>query len=111
MSVIALRLRDARTKAGLTQEKLGIMAGIDEMSASARMNQYERDVHVPNYQMAEKLAEALDIPVEYLYAKDDVTAELLLRLHRLDPQEKQQILAFIYKLSDPKDETRGSTKP
>lgn len=42
MSTMARRLKEARQRAGLTQERLGVLAGIDEMSASARMNQYER---------------------------------------------------------------------
>ncbi|VVE82565.1 transcriptional regulator [Pandoraea sputorum] len=29
--------------AGLTQEKLGVLAGVDEMSAGARMNQLDGD--------------------------------------------------------------------
>ena len=36
------RLKEARLRSGLSQEKLGVLAGIDEASASARMNQYER---------------------------------------------------------------------
>ncbi|MBI0440159.1 transcriptional regulator, partial [Dickeya dianthicola] len=28
-------------------ERLGILAGIDEAMASARMNQYERGIHTP----------------------------------------------------------------
>lgn len=48
MSVIGMRLKQARKKTGITQEKQGVLAGIEEMSASARMNQYERGLHIPN---------------------------------------------------------------
>ena len=38
MSVFSKRLKEARRENGLSQERLGVLAGIDEMSASARMN-------------------------------------------------------------------------
>lgn len=38
-SVFPKRLKQARLRSGLTQEQLGIQAGIDEFSASARVNQ------------------------------------------------------------------------
>ena len=41
-SVISRRLKQARVLAGLSQKQLGIKAGIDEFSASPRINQYER---------------------------------------------------------------------
>lgn len=71
--------------AGLTQEKLGVAAGIDEASASARMNQYEKGTHAPNYEMSEKFAKVL-VPVEYLYARDDQVAALLLAFSKLDKE-------------------------
>src|SRR5262249_47548553 len=43
--LFARRLKAARLGAGLTQEALGVQAGIDEFSASARINQYERGKH------------------------------------------------------------------
>lgn len=76
------RIRVARLKAGLSQKELGIKAGIDESSASARINQYERDKHVPDYRTAQHLASALDVPVMYLYADDDDLAELVLAYSR-----------------------------
>lgn len=98
MSVIGKRLKQARKKAGITQEKLGILAGIEEMSASARMNQYERGVHTPNYQMNERFADVLGVPVEYLYAKDDITAELLLAFHSLNSDSKVRAIQLITEL-------------
>ncbi|WP_220446089.1 hypothetical protein ACONUD_13230 [Microbulbifer harenosus] len=68
------------------------MAGIDEMSVSARMSQYERGVHTPGYPLAERFAEVLEVPIEYLYAKDDATAELLLYFHRLSAKDKARVV-------------------
>ncbi|MCV6022639.1 helix-turn-helix domain-containing protein, partial [Escherichia coli] len=36
------RLKHARKQANLSQKALGIRIGMDDSSASARMNQYER---------------------------------------------------------------------
>lgn len=51
--VVAKRLKEARLAKGLSQKKLGIAAGIDEFTASPRMNQYERGVHIPDYSTLE----------------------------------------------------------
>ena len=92
MSVIGKRLKEARSRLGLSQERLGILAGIDEMSVSARMSQYERGVHTPGYPLAERFAEVLEVPIEYIYAKDDATAELLLYFHRLSAEDKARVV-------------------
>mgnify|MGYP003133403334 FL=1 len=81
MSVFTKRLKEARTAAGYSQEKLGILAGIEEASASARMNQYERGKHQPDYSVVEKIAKILDVPEAYFYAKEDDLAELILAYH------------------------------
>ncbi|WP_131024637.1 helix-turn-helix transcriptional regulator, partial [Klebsiella variicola] len=46
------RLKEARIRASLSQERLGILAGIDEATASPRMNQYERGTHAPDFSLA-----------------------------------------------------------
>jgi transcriptional regulator with XRE-family HTH domain len=94
-SHIAKRLREARLNAGLSQEKLGVLAGIDEMSASARMNQYEREKHVPDTSMIERIAMVLNLPATYFYAEHDIEADLLCRFHRLKARDKKRILEFI----------------
>ena len=72
------RLKEARLRAGLSQERLGILAGIDEATASARMNQYERGTHSPDFSLACKFAEVLKIPACYLYTVEDDLAEIIL---------------------------------
>ncbi|MBZ0056430.1 helix-turn-helix domain-containing protein [Leclercia sp. LTM01] len=71
------RLKAARLKAGLSQQKLGILAGIDEATASTRMNQYERGIHTPDFALACKLAEVLNIPACYFYTVEDGLAEFI----------------------------------
>lgn len=77
-SIFAYRLKEARKRAGLSQERLGVLAGIDEFSSSARINQYEKGKHVPDLETAERLAAVLNVPMPYLYSKDDDLAEWIL---------------------------------
>ncbi|MDR3433482.1 MAG: helix-turn-helix transcriptional regulator [Rouxiella aceris] len=72
------RLKAARLKAGLSQERLGILAGIDEATASARMNQYERGIHTLDFELACRLASVMQIPACYFYTVEDDLAEMIL---------------------------------
>ena len=88
---VAGRLREVRIKKGISQKQLGILAEIDEFSASSRINQYEKGKHVPDYSTARRLAKALDIPVTYLYADDDEMACLILLLAKISRRKRVQI--------------------
>jgi transcriptional regulator with XRE-family HTH domain len=92
MPVFSKRLKQARCEAGLSQERLGVLAGIDEMSASARMNQYEKGKHEPDFSMVERIARALDIPVPYFYAEDDDEALLLRWFRKLSAKERAKLI-------------------
>jgi transcriptional regulator with XRE-family HTH domain len=92
MSVFTKRLKEARTLAGLSQERLGVMADIDEMSSSARMNQYERGKHEPDFSMVERIAKALNMPEAYFYAKDDDAAWLLVAFHRMSAPDRANLI-------------------
>lgn len=78
LPVFAHRLKQARLRVGISQERLGILAHIDEFSASARINQYERGKHLPDFNTAERLAHALGVPTPYFYAREDDLAEWIL---------------------------------
>lgn len=54
-------LKEALLRTGISQQKLGILAGIDEATASARMNRYERGIPVPDFALACRLAEVLAV--------------------------------------------------
>lgn len=79
-------------KGRYSQERLGIDAGISEETASARMNQYEKGVHLPDLDMAARFAELLDVPLAYLFCVEDDLAELLLLAHRLTPVERASLI-------------------
>ena len=94
LKLFARRLGDARQAAGLTQEALGVAAGLDEFVASSRMNHYERAKHWPDYGFACRLAEVLNVPVAYLYAFKDEEADILLAFHRADKPMQDKWLAM-----------------
>lgn len=98
-SVIASRLRQARKEKGLSQEKLGVLAGIDEFSASARVNQYERGKHAPDYQTMLRFAAVLTVPVAFFYTPDDTEAALLVTFANLSESQRKAVLALAEQLS------------
>ena len=95
MSVFARRMKEARKHADLSQERLGVLAGIDEMSSSARMNQYERGKHEPDFSMVERIAKVLNVPESYFYAKDDAAAWLQIVFHRMLPDDREKLIALV----------------
>lgn len=92
------RLKEARTLRGLTQQQLGELLGLEPNNASARMNQYERGKHTPDYDTLKRIADRLDMPTAFFYCEDDLEAEIVSAMHHLDPAQKQILLAFIEKL-------------
>ncbi|MCG8313448.1 MAG: helix-turn-helix domain-containing protein [Pseudomonadales bacterium] len=74
---------------------MGIKAGFDESSASARMNQYERGKHCPDTKTIERLCEALKVPVAYLYCEDDQLARVILNYPKLSLADKKIILKLM----------------
>ena len=93
-TVITKRLNEARLAAGISQKQLGIAAGIDEFSASPRINQYERGVHVPDFATLERLALVLNVPTPYFYTRDEALAKLILRYGQMSATEKETLIQF-----------------
>ncbi len=81
-------MRAARERLGLPQDQLGVMIGLDESSASARMSRYETGVHEPPVATARLLALVLRVPLAYLYCDDDDLAEIILNVSQLSPVDR-----------------------
>lgn len=96
-SVFGKRLKEARLRLGLSQKRLGIVAGLDDFVASTRINRYELGVHKVDYPFACKLAEVLEAPVAYFYADDDQLAELILLYGLGTRKQKNQLLELARK--------------
>lgn len=76
--VFGRRLRSARQRLGLAQDKLGVLVGLDEHTASARISRYENGIHEPSVKTAQLLASTLGVPLAYLYCEDNRLADLIL---------------------------------
>jgi transcriptional regulator with XRE-family HTH domain len=79
--MVPQRLKSARLRAGLTQEKLGVLAGIDETTARSRISQYESGTYTPSFTTMCALARVLNVPECYFYVLDEGFAEKVLLLH------------------------------
>lgn len=100
-TVVGRRIRLLREELGWSQEKVGVAIGIDESSARARISRYELGVHEPPLPTVKLIAEAMGVPLIYLYCEDDPVADLLLRLYRLEPRIRaQKVEQFCKELAD-----------
>lgn len=90
-SLFGLRLRAARERANLPQDRLGVLIGLDEGCSSARISRYETGIHQPPFEVAEKLAGVVGVPTAYFYCADDQVAEVLLDLAELPETELASI--------------------
>jgi len=95
VTLFARRMKFAREHFGISQKELGIRAGIDEYCASARINQYERGKHTPDFLTTQNLAAVLKVPTAYFFAEEDSLAELIVIYGRLKTSERNslQVLA------------------
>lgn len=86
------RLKQARNKIGVSQRELGIRIGMDESSASGRMNHYEKGRHVPDIQTLKKMADELNVPLNYFFCEDAQSAELAILVASLTVEQKTNLI-------------------
>jgi transcriptional regulator with XRE-family HTH domain len=105
--LFASRLKAARLAAGLTQEALGIRAGIDQDVARTRINRYERAVHDCDSATAERLAQVVEEPLAALYADSDLMAQAITAFARLGEADQR---AAVTALNDMVSRSNKSAK-
>lgn len=93
------RLREARLRAGIPQDKLGVLIGIDELSSSARISRYENGTHEPPFAIAEKLAAALGVPTPVFYTADDELAAAVRAFAALPAAKRAVLISILDELS------------
>ena len=93
-SLFGLRLKEARLRAGIPQDKLGVSIGIDEGSASARMSRYENGIHTPPFELVELIAKTLKVPAPYFYCGDDRLAAIMLAYSSASNTKREALLKF-----------------
>ena len=88
---LGMKLREARNKAGLTQEQLAEKADIGVMY----LGEIERGVKMPSMKIFIKLIEALDISADYILrnelpsGKEYVLDEITEKLASLTPKQRK----------------------
>ncbi|EGR3353087.1 helix-turn-helix domain-containing protein [Vibrio parahaemolyticus] len=94
------RLKEARKKAKISQKALGVRIGMDESSASARMNQYERGKHTPDVQTLKLIADELGVPLNYFFCEDESSGELACIISQMTESEKKKLIASLRQSKD-----------
>lgn len=80
--MVPKRLKDARKRAGLSQERFLQLADVDTVSDKSQISNYESGRFSPPFDFVVQIANALDYPVAYFYTPDDDFAEIILQLHK-----------------------------
>jgi transcriptional regulator with XRE-family HTH domain len=93
--VLAARLRAARTALGISQAELGVRMGLPEDVASTRVNRYEKAVHAPDIETAERMASVLGLPLPALLSRDDRLAEVIIGFSQLSKAHQNAVLEQI----------------
>ncbi len=97
-SPLCKRLKEARLSANFSQKKLGIEAGMDQFSASARMNHYEMGRHTPDYSMLKRIATVLNLPTAYFYAEEDELANVIMVFNQLNEEQRTGLMLQLEQL-------------
>lgn len=64
----------------------------DKANGSVRINRYEQEVNRADMDTAAALAQALEVPLAYLFAEEDDQAEMLLAFAKLSKSERSRLL-------------------
>ncbi|MUK50774.1 helix-turn-helix domain-containing protein [Aliivibrio fischeri] len=92
------RLKEARKKAKLSQKALGVRIGMDESTASPRMNQYEKGKHTPDVQTLKLIAAELNVPLNYFFCESQSSAKLACIIDKMTENEKKELIEYMSKL-------------
>lgn len=86
------RIKQARVSKGISQKELGIRIGLDQSSASSRMNHYEKGRHTPDIPTLKRVADELGVPLAYFLCESDKTAELICLIENLKEADKDELI-------------------
>ncbi|MEZ7205338.1 helix-turn-helix domain-containing protein [Pseudoalteromonas sp. DY56-GL79] len=89
---LPIRLKEARTRANISQRDLGIRIGLEPSSASGRMNHYEKGRHTPDLQTLKRIAEELGVPLNYFFCESEEMAKFVTLFAQLSKEEKLELL-------------------
>ncbi|NCC27818.1 MAG: XRE family transcriptional regulator [Gammaproteobacteria bacterium] len=102
--IFGQRLRQLRNQSELSQEKVGVMIGLEESSARARISRYETGEHDPSEATALKIAEVFGVPLAYLFTPDQRLGDIIRCYDRMDEAGRArlaELAATLVASSDP----------
>lgn len=108
--MVPKRLKEARERAGLTQDQLAQQIDIEGANTSSRLSNYEVGRSEPPFALIVKIAKVLNCPEYYFYILDDEVAQNVLIAHRnktspsLNPDYDKD--ETIRKLKEQRDDAR-----
>ncbi|MBH1635962.1 helix-turn-helix transcriptional regulator [Stenotrophomonas maltophilia] len=80
-----------------SQRALGLKMGLEKHVAANRVNRYESQARGIDLDGLGKLAEVLEVPMAYLVAEDAATADAILALAQLPPEQRAKTVAALLK--------------
>lgn len=66
---------------------------MEPSSASGRMNHYEKGRHVPDIGTLERMAQELEVPLNYFFCCNELSAELACLVDKLSDKDKAALIA------------------
>ncbi|WP_253656794.1 helix-turn-helix domain-containing protein [Xanthomonas citri] len=100
-ALFAARLKQARELQGIpSQRALGVLMGLDKKLASSRVNRYENETSGIDLDGLGKLADTLGVPMAYLVAADEATAEVIFALSKMPAAERVALAKHLAKESE-----------
>jgi len=76
----------------VSQRALGAMLGMTKKNGSVRINRYEQQTSRADMDTAHQLADALKVPLPFLFAESDRLAELILLFAKLTPTQQALLI-------------------
>ncbi|WP_274395141.1 helix-turn-helix domain-containing protein [Xanthomonas campestris] len=103
-ALFAARLKQARALRDVpSQRALGLLMGLEKHVAANRVNRYESQARGIDLDGLGKLAEVLQVPMAYLVAEDEATADAVLALAQLSPEQRAKAVAALLKAAGETD--------
>lgn len=97
------RLRELRNQSELSQERVGVMIGLEESSARARISRYETGEHDPSEATALKIAEVFGVPLAYFYCADQRLGDIIRCYDRMDETGRARLVELAARLVESSD--------
>nr|WP_238346297.1 helix-turn-helix transcriptional regulator [Luteimonas saliphila] len=91
-AIFSARIKQARALRGIrSQRALGALMGLTKKRGSSRINRYETQASGVDLAGLAQLADTLKVPMAYLLAQDETTADIVLALSQLSARERKAL--------------------